>query len=462
MRAWLKIALQILLAFSVSWGGALWYWNATNRMPGAGDLILLLLALPVALLLVFWLGRKLVEVLAVAPPFPAATQSGPAAPPRPAPPKPLAILGAALRAPYGASPEELSAALAANKARADLDPELLDVDGFPVMTLRSGEADDARMQEAITEWLAQSGSAEPHFNGEQWRAVILGTAVVAELASGAAGDLIPMDGTAAPMLQLMPVLPAEWRIEERRAAGQWLRSVAIQSGWPEERISLTAELPLDARGSTPAAVLGRLAHHSMIGGAPLAAIVVACGSHLGEESVAKWSADSILFTSSCPQGLIPGEGAAGMLLADMHTARAVDGAAAVLLQIEAEARRQNWGNGEKKADAALLGGLTEKVLARGAVSASQVAMIVADTGHRTSRVLELMRLATAAMPQLDAGDEVLRVGAGCGTCGAVPFMMALAIASHHALERDAPVLCISNEDSYHRCAALVRPAETMS
>jgi hypothetical protein len=84
-------------------------------------------------------------------------------------------------------------------------------------------------------------------------------------------------------------------------------------------------------------------------------------------------------------------------------------------------------------------------------------MIVADTGHRASRTLELMGLA-ATLPQLDDAVDVVPVGAALGTCGAVPFMTALALASHHARERNAPVLCISNEDPYLRWAAVVRPA----
>jgi hypothetical protein len=86
-----------------------------------------------------------------------------------------------------------------------------------------------------------------------------------------------------------------------------------------------------------------------------------------------------------------------------------------------------------------------------------VAVIVADTGHRTNRTLELMAHASGKMPQLDGTDDVLRVGAACGTCGEVPFITALALAGHYTLERQAPALFISNEDPYHRVAALVRP-----
>ena len=68
---------------------------------------------------------------------------------------PLAIIGVSLRLPHGASPEELASAMAGNKARADLDKELVDDDGFPVMTARSSEAVDEVLQEEIAEWLGR-------------------------------------------------------------------------------------------------------------------------------------------------------------------------------------------------------------------------------------------------------------------------------------------------------------------
>jgi hypothetical protein len=196
--------------------------------------------------------------------------------------------------------------------------------------------------------------------------------------------------------------------------------------------------------------------------APLAAMVVACASHIGDETIAQWAANASLFTSSQPQGQIPGEGAAGLLVTDLRQARSIEGAAFALLDPMVEARRDSSADGSKRADPKLLGELAEHALKRGAAELSDVALIVADTGHRSNRMLELMALASASMPQLDGAADVVRVGVANGTCGAVPFVTALALARHQALERGAPVLCISNEDPYLRCAALIRPAPSVS
>ena len=460
MPNWLKKSLLVAVVCALCWGGAVWYWSATKRMPATEDVVLLLVVLPLAVLLAYWLGSRLLAMVAAAP-VAAAAQPQAGAAPAPANAAPLAIMATALRVPHGASPQELAGALGEKKARAELDPELVDDDGFPLMTARSGEADDSGLQEEIASWLAENGMPEVRPGAEQWRALVLGTAVVSELASTASAGLLPADGPA-PNLQLMPVLPQDWPFEVRRAAGMWLRHVTIESGWPAAQVQLSAQLPADARAPGPISALARLAHHIAMGDGTVIGIMVACGSHLGEESIEQWSGKGVLFTSGRPQGLIPGEGAAGLLLTDLALARTAEAAAVATLHTVNEARRHNSADESKRADATLLGALTEKVLAHGAAQPSEVAMIIADTGHRTSRVLELMGLAAAALPQLDADADVVSLGASGGTCGAVPFLTALALSHHHALERDAPVLCISNEDPYRRCAALIRPAASLS
>jgi hypothetical protein len=459
MPRWLKGGLLAALIFGACWGGAIWYWRATNGVPAASELVLSLFALPVALLGAFWLGRKLIALRTAAPVAAAQahpTQSTPASSSAP----PLAILSASLRSPHGESTEELAAAIAVNKACADLDQELVDEDGFPVMTARSGDARDDALQEEITEWLTRNGMPELRFTDEQWRALTMASAVAGDLASYAASHLIPSEGVP-PTLQLIPLLPAEWHSEQRRAAGMWLKHTVTQFGWPPAHIALAAEVQADASDVAPSAVLGRLAHHGAATDAPLAAMVVACASHISEETVAQWAATASLFTSAQPQGLIPGEGAAGLLVTDLRQAQSIEGAAFALLAPVDEARRDSSADDTRRADPKLLGELVQRALDRGCVELSDVAMIVADTGHRSNRVLELMGLASATLPQLDGEADVVRVGVASGTCGAVPFMTALALARHHALERGAPVLCISNEEPYRRCVALIRPATSL-
>jgi hypothetical protein len=456
--SWLKGAALGALVLAACWAGAISYWRTTQRMPAAGELVLYLLGLPLFMVLGFWSGRKLIATRAGNPAAAVASTPGKAATEQPQSAS-LAILATSLRLPYGGSAEECAAAIADNKARPDLDQELLDGDGFPVMVARSSDAVDEALQEEITEWLARNGMAELHLSDEQWRALTLASSVAGELGSHAASELISQEGKP-PELRLVLSLPAEWNMNQRRAAGMWLKHTVTQFGWPAEHISLSEEALADSEAITPTAILNRLARDAEATVVPMVAMVVACASHIGDESIARWAANGTLFTSLHPGGAIPGEGAAGLLLTDLRQAGSIEGAAFVQLPAMEEARRDSSADEVRRVDSKLLAELTERALKRGNVALSDVAMIVADTGHRSSRALELMGHVSAAMPHLDGDGDVVRVGLTSGTCGAVPFISALALARHYALERQAPVLGISNEDPYRRFVTVIRPASS--
>jgi len=89
-------------------------------------------------------------------------------------------------------------------------------------------------------------------------------------------------------------------------------------------------------------------------------------------------------------------------------------------------------------------------------------MIAADAGQRRYRVRELMAVASSMLPHLDDTTDVACVGISAGRCGAVPSMIALALAQHQAAACGAPVLYIINEESHACYAALVRPKVALS
>jgi hypothetical protein len=451
---WFKVVAVTVTTFVVCWTIAIWFWHKADRNPGTGELALTMLVLPLGFLLLLWGGQKAIAARAAS--IPASTS-------KPTPSAPgtdaststpvLAIVGAALRSPHGTSAEELASAIADNEARADLDQELVDDNGFPVMTARSEDAHDEMLQDEITEWLS-SQAIQVHLSDEEWRALSLATAVAAELASQAAGDLMPSEGNP-PALQLRLILPADWAIDVRRAVTLWIKHTVSQYGWPEASIALQ-DAPGQDGQSTPATLLAQLMPGTSPGKAPVLALVIACASLIGQESVDRLAAQSALFTSSQSRGQVPGEGAAGLLLTDLPLAQSCGMEFALLGPIN-ERRRDSSADDARRTDSSMLLEMVEQLCKTAAVEVSQIDMVVADTAHRPSRVLELMGLSAPAIPQVDAADDIVRIGLGSGSCGAVPFITVLALARHYALERQAPILCVGNEDPYLRSAVLVRP-----
>jgi hypothetical protein len=470
MGAWIKGGLAVLVAFGACWVAAIAWWQSTGRSPATTELAVFLLAAPLALLALLLLARRLPALRAA--PAQAAVAAEVSPPAQAVPGASLALLAAALRTPHGATAEELAEAITGGRARGDLDTELLDDEGYPVMSARVADPIDPERRDGIALWLAAQGLPDPQFNDEQWRALGMGTDVAMELAYHAAAhphvladeNLAPVPTPASPILPILQILLAlsgAWNAAQRGAAAAWLRHVIAESGWPAEQISVS----VSAQPAPCAAVSHWLAQlTAQATGTATLAMLLACDSQIGEASVHALAAENCLFMASRQQGLIPGEGAAGLLLADASQAALLGGDASHLHAVAAP-RDDSADNARKpahSADAALLRRLAAQACTQGAIEPAGVAMLVADSGHRTSRMMELMALATGDLAQLDAGADVLATGGACGHAGAVPFVTALALAHQQARERQAPVLCVSNEDSHHRSAVLVRPPALQS
>jgi hypothetical protein len=465
MRPWLKNLLLGCLVFTLCWGGALWYWRSNNTMPGSADVVLYLILLPVVVLFLLWFAKKLVLLAGAAPAVAAAPVAAPAPAPAPVIAPPLHLVAGALRLPHGQSAQEFREAVDAGEARPALDPELHDDHGFPVMSARVPGLDTAVTQQAMHAWLDAQSLPAPGFTDEQWRALALGADVVAELgqAAGAHEHLYGYHGatptdraaTPLPMLQLLPLLPTGWDLGQRMAAGRWLLNLVQQQGWPAERLSLSAAAE---RGIIePLALIAQLAQQGAAAGQPYVALVVACASHLGEETIDAWSSQGLLFTARNQRGQIPGEGAAGILLADATQAILFDAADAPQLHAAMHGAHGASTDGPGLVDSTLLSGLGSDALRGAASEGADVQLVVGDADHRGSRNGELLAAAGACAPQIDAATQVLGVAACCGQAGAVSALAALVLARQETLDNASHVLYLSNLDPHQRSAAVVRP-----
>ncbi|WP_332877878.1 hypothetical protein [Massilia sp. S19_KUP03_FR1] len=443
LRSWLTGCLLALLAFGACWIGAVAYWRARDGDPGTGELLFYLFLLPGALLGAALVTRKRLAEPARAP-APAPVHDVAAIPVQNSSAQSLAIRATALRSPHGASVAEVASKLTDKSARPALDATLTDPDGLPLLTARCSGADEPALQDEITAWLSTTDITAP-LRDEDWRALILGTQVARELA-GHAVLALQEDAKATPALQLVAILPSDWGASQRHAAGMWLQHTVAQAGWPLERIDLGAPDGTDLLDPVPAALLDQLAVRAATG--PVTCLLIACASHLGDDTVAAWSASGTLFTATQPQGRTPGEGAIGLLLTN-----AAQSSGSALLAPLHVGRRDTSADAARAPIPPLLTNL-----AHAAGDPAALAMIVADTSLRPSRMLELMGFAGSAAPQLDDQQDIVTFGHASGACGAVPALSALALASHYACERSEPVLWLSNDDAFQRVAAVLRPA----
>lgn len=468
MRPWLRRSLLILAVFALCWGGAIWYWRTSMRMPSTGDLAGTMLALPLLLLASWWLGKKLLARLAAPAAAPAdaagsdALAGGIEAPPR----APLHLAAAALRMPGGGSAPELAAALQDKQQRPELDPELTDAQGYPVMSARVADLDEQGQKELLDDLLrtrpaATAQGAAAHFDAEHLRALALGAGVLNELMQEAAMHAA-LDGyktaqtgarAALPTLQLHLLLPPDWDKPQRDMGAAWLHAQAGQQGWPSDKLSVHL-----AGDCGPLALIEQLATQAALQEVPCLAIVLACASHIGEMTVHDWTTRGLLFNAGQPGGQIPGEGAAGLLLADAAQAAALQADTPVLLHHASTAVRGQSADSRGHGDASLLAELGGKAMSAASVAPAAITRLYADADQRSSRMIELMNNAGTLLPDIDLSNDVLSVSAACGQSGQVATLAALVLARHEAAENASQVLCLSNLDAFHRAAVVVGPA----
>ena len=459
MQAWIRGALLTAVTFGICWGGAIWIWRATDRMPSTTDLAVYMLALPLVLLTGAFALARFARARAAAPSATASAAAAPAASSAAAPVRAatLALLGAGLRTAHGESVDELAGALAAQRARPDLDPELVDDAGFPVLSVRVASADTSRWRDEAEPWLAAQGHADLRLRDAHWRALELASDVALELAETAApgGGGVADAQAHGPLLRIVALAPADWTVAERGAAGAWFAHLATHAGWNASRVTISLSPPGEPAVAV-SALFTLLAGQADSDGAPALTMLLAFDSRLDQAIVDRISADGRLFTASHPQGIVPGEGAAGLLVAPAAYGRQLD-AHAPSLQV-AGAVRAASADATTRVDATDLRRLAGQLLSDAAVGAADVSQVFADADHRSSRVLEVMALAHDDLPHLDAGTDVRTTGPACGQCGAVPLLTGLALA-HRAVRNDArAALCLGVDDPVQRSAALVRPA----
>ena len=457
-RPWLGGAALAVAVFATCWTASLAYWRASGSTPSGMAVGQLLLGLPAAILLAAWLGRSALRARSgTAVLQPAAAAVSAAAPERGALPH---IAAAAVRLRGGDSVDDLAEALRANAAPCELDSELADDAGYPIFTGRIDTLDPDAARDEMLPWLAQRGLAELRLSDEQWRALAMGAAVTAELAQHALlHPLVPdylaappaeRSAVALPMLHVKPVLSAGWLPAQRQAAGDWLLHLVAQQGWPATRLQLSPAF--DSGPSASFSLLGALAH------SPGLTLLVACESFIGDDSVRDWSERGLLYTGRTPRGQVPGEGAAGLLLADGDQAALLAPAPMATLHGACDGQRPHSADARGNIDSELLAALGRQAMQEAHIAPAAVTALCVDADLRPSRTGELMGMASAILPELDLAAQMVSAGACCGSAGAVGPIAALALARHEAVENGGQVLCVSNADSHYRCALLVRSA----
>ncbi|NZA28509.1 hypothetical protein H0E84_19220 [Luteimonas sp. SJ-92] len=458
-----RTGLVVVAVFAAVWLCAILYWRASGATPGGGQMLLWLAAVPLGLLAGFWAVGRLRAARRRAP-----AAEAPAAPAEALESdaerfhRPLDCLAGAVRLPCGETPEAVLAALP-DAPRPGLHPRLRDRDGMPVFAAFVADLDT----DAAADALPQALRPDP----EQLRALALLEPVALELFDALAALLPPLPVAEQRVIaglrrseredvreavQVRALLPASWPAALRQACDGRLRQLALDAGLDPRRVGFEA-MPMQGAADVWR-LLDRLGTAEP-DGAPWQ-LLLACDSAVGERSVAALADAGRLMDGRRREGLVPGEGAAGVLLRPPGPATAQVSEAAVALHrvrlcaVDPDASARV----AARASAALL----ERALRASSLEPDAVALLLSDADQRAGCAVEAGSAAAAACPELDVAVQAPALGGSCGHLGHVAPLALLALAAAQVRSTGQPALALAVTAGRERAAVAFAPPDAPS
>lgn len=469
----LRATAWVVGVFAVVWLTTIVAWRALGSDPTAMHLVGFLLVLPLAVLSGIWLlrrrGRGPQAVAATGPGVPVDV------PAVPSPLSPLRLCASALWLRAGSSPAEVANALV-RPERPPLHGHLRDQAGLPVFAAAVDGVDPESMRSVLKAVVAED--ADRCFDEERLRAMVLLDPVAEDLLSAAAATLAPAAANDpvpgadrglhphamhhsrssraaphvldAPTLRVRLLVAHDWPGAARDVAAAWLMAKATAVGLAAG--SFTVEVS-SAEGAFDAWTLmarlmdpqGRAApgeHH----------LLLATHSAIGAGAIARLDGQRELLVSGHPEGRIPGEGAAGVLLTEQQ---AMNHAPVDAMPIQLSGLRQGPA-GQGRGAGRLLGELLVDAMAAAGTTTEAIRLVLTDADHRPSRAIEVAGAMTAALPGLDALEDSFHLGVVCGDLGPAGPLALLAVSASRAID-DGPVLVASVADPRRRTVLAVSP-----
>jgi hypothetical protein len=479
-----KPTLMFSAVFITVWVIVVVYWNYTARMPSTSDIALYLIVLPLALVVFYLLLRRIFTGAAPSAALPSAARGASAATggaastganaDAPQERLQMSVLAFALRTPRGNDADAVATAVGQAQAP-ELVPELRDGEGFPMLAGCVAGIDPNELREHLRESLRPAPEA---FNADaltddRLRAIHLVSDVLQELLASAtdallnAGDALSVrapgrfvssgaivpGSASAPQLCISLLLPGAWSESERAVATQWVQQLAREAD-PSQHWSV--DCFKSEAGVGAMALLDRINLSLHREQRPALWMALAADSAISSECVARWDAEGLLYSAKRRNGRVPGEAAAGLLLA-----RAGDALFAqphgVLLSRSASGQRDESADTARVPNASLLDLFAQRLMSASALQPEAVDWVVSDADHRTSRVTEVAQLVQERLPHLPFENN-LSVCASLGHLGAAADMIAVALACHLAVRDSRHVLALSVQDARARTAMLAGPA----
>ncbi|HEL2977790.1 TPA: hypothetical protein UMB92_000607 [Stenotrophomonas maltophilia] len=464
MAGWLGKAASVVMVFIATWGATIVYWRNSGTVPTGMQMLAYLGLLPVGLSGAGFMLRSAARrgadaALAKAgdeASAPAKSDSGAVAE-RAVQVPAVALLAGELKLGIDLDPQALLAT-AATPPRPALDGRFRDNYNLPVRMSAAVDLDEFDVLQTRQDGIDTAAHERRALALLQPVLERLLESAFASLPEIAASEEVVVAGLrrrdeqrVENVLTVELLVPGSWSDALRPWVQDWLLQQARAVGLDARRFDVRITTFDGAREVWPH--LQRVIDALHASSSPRWHLLLATSSSIDAGIVSAWQATGVLATAKDPDGRVPGEGAAGVLLASTGAAREGDGRVWRPQLVRAEQIEGQRPAEQRRQLAALASQWQASLHSEG----GQAQFVLHDADHRGDLMVDAAAIAAALAPDLDFSPQSLALAISAGELGPVLPVAQLALA-HAQLQRQAePVLLLGVADNQQRLFGLVDP-----
>lgn len=451
-------AFSVIAIFAVAWGGAIFYWRSTGTVPSGMEMLAYLGLVPVGVsgagFMLRNAGRSMLDkaVDAASSSGDASATSAQAEAITTRAVQSVAVLGADMRLGVMLEADALLD-MAAAPPRPSLDARFHDRDGLPLLISADKDLDDtAVLQVQMPGFTTRDGERRAMTLLEPVADTLMGQALLAlpelEVAEERviAGLRRRDEQVVGQVLTIELLVPADWSASLRTYCADWLYARAVYNGLDPRRFSINVAVASQALD-----VWSRLQRvtDALAQGEPRWYLLLSCSSAVDPGTIAAWLDSNRILHRRNKDGQIPGEGAAGLLLASSSLSVAPT---PHLWRPHRMELAEGLSNAESRRQAEALG---RAMLADAALAPERVGFALHDADQRSQVAVEACAAAVAANPDLELDQQTLAVPVCAGELGPVLPLALLTLAHAHAARGQSAALVLSVGAPAQRVAAII-------
>lgn len=369
----------------------------------------------------------------------------------------LALLAAGVATAAGEDAAAVLAALKEREIRPAPDTELRNRDGFPVIASRVPDLVLDESELALLQSSMPPPAMVPRALTLMKKAFTPVSDVLRVTAKEAFAEPDAEPAVTAPKPRLIVdlIVPNDWDPTYRRQVTAVANCLLADTGWPDEaRVLRTLDIGQCRSALHQIDLFNVEANRS---GSLDYYLVLACESRIGDDAIAKLDGRNMLFGSSTPKGMVPGEAATAILV---RRPIAGDGSAPkpmALLGRAVLATRGNSIDAAGRAGCVELTAATKTSLEQVPIPADQVTAVFSDIDQHSGRCAECVGVLNDLLPHVDPAEQFIAIGQSLGHLESTGPLLALSLAAEFSAAEEQSALVISALHATERLAVPLRP-----